>query len=68
MIDEQQYAETLEELSELRLENKKLKREARHYVRDNELLRRANDQAMRTQAFIQKENYMQAFFNKQFLS
>ncbi len=67
MIDEQQYAEALEELSELRLENKKLKREARHYVRDNELLRRANDQAMRTQAFIQKENYLQAFFNKQFL-
>lgn len=66
MLDEK-YAEALEELSELRLENKKLKREARHYVRDNELLRRANDQAMRTQAFIQKENYLQAFFNKQFL-
>lgn len=55
------------ELSQLRLENKKIKRELKHYSRDNELLRLANTQASRTQAFIQKENSMHVFFNKQLL-
>ena len=41
--------------SEYQLEIKKLNRELRRVKKDNELLRIANDQVSRTQAYIQKD-------------
>ncbi len=56
-----------EELENLRIENKKLKREVKHITKDNELLRIANEQAGNTMAFIQSENSRQIFYIKQLL-
>ncbi|MBQ8698362.1 MAG: hypothetical protein IJ521_05130, partial [Schwartzia sp.] len=51
----------------LRMENKKLSREIKRLRKDNEILRIANDQASRTQAYIQKDSTRQVFFNNQLL-
>ena len=64
---EENFADVQEELEQLRIDNKKLKRELKRITRDNELLRVANDQAGRTQSFIQKETNRQVFFNEQLL-
>ncbi len=59
--------EEQEELRQLRLDNKKLGREVKRLKKDNEFLRLANDQADRTQAYIQKDNNRQIFFIRQLL-
>ena len=51
----------------LQMENKKLSREVKRLKKDNEVLRIANDQASRTQAYIQKDSTRQVFFNNQLL-
>ncbi len=51
----------------LLLENKKLNREIKRLKKDNEVLRIANDQAARTQAYIQKDSMRQVFYNNQLL-
>ena len=51
----------------LQLENKKLNREIKRLKKDNEVLRIANDQAARTQAYIQKDSTRQVFYNNQLL-
>ena len=51
----------------LKLEIKKLKRELKRSVRDNEMLRMANEQSMKTQEFIQRDNRRQIFFTDQLL-
>ena len=56
-----------EELAALRAETKKLRRELKHITKDNEVLRMANEQAARTQEFIQRDNLRQIFFNRQLL-
>ena len=48
-------------------ENKKLLREIKRLKKDIELLRIANDQAMTTQAYIQRDNSRQMFYNSQLL-
>ncbi|MCR5623185.1 MAG: response regulator [Treponema sp.] len=55
------------ELEQLRLENKKLAREVKRLKKDNEFLQLANDQAARTQSYIQKDVNRQLFFNRQLL-
>ncbi len=55
------------ELEQLRLENKKLTREVKRLKKDNEFLQLANDQAARTQSYIQKDVNRQLFFNRQLL-
>ena len=67
MDDSNHLSELEEELTRLRLENKKLKREVKHISKDNELLRVANEQAAHTQAFIQRDNLRQVFYNRQLL-
>ena len=52
---------------QLRQENKKLLREIRKLNKNNEMLRMANEQAAHTQAFIQRENLKQIFYNEQLL-
>ena len=59
--------ETIDLEKNLQLENKKLSRELRRLKKDNEVLRMANDQALRTQTYIQKENMRQAFYTNQLL-
>lgn len=56
-----------EELRQLTLENKKLTREIRKLKKDIEFLKLANDQAARTQAYIQRDNDRQLFYNSQLL-
>ena len=56
-----------EELRQLALENKKLTREIRKLKKDIEFLKLANDQAARTQAYIQRDNDRQLFYNSQLL-
>lgn len=51
----------------LLMENKKLNREIKRLKKDNEVLRIANDQASRTQAYIQKDSTRQVFYNDQLL-
>ena len=51
----------------LQMENKKLNREIKRLKKDNEVLRIANDQAARTQAYIQKDSMRQVFYNNQLL-
>ncbi len=51
----------------LQMENKKLSREIKRLKKDNEVLRIANDQAARTQAYIQKDSTRQVFYNNQLL-
>ena len=51
----------------LQMENKKLIREIKRLKKDNEVLRIANDQAARTQAYIQKDSTRQVFYNNQLL-
>ncbi len=51
----------------LQMENKKLNREIKRLKKDNEVLRIANDQASRTQAYIQKDSMRQVFYNNQLL-
>ena len=51
----------------LLMENKKLNREIKRLKKDNEVLRIANDQASRTQAYIQKDSTRQVFYNNQLL-
>ncbi len=51
----------------LQIENKKLSREIKRLKKDNEILRIANDQAARTQAYIQKDSRRQLFYNNQLL-
>nr|MBO6295169.1 hypothetical protein [Schwartzia sp. (in: firmicutes)] len=51
----------------LQMENKKLTREIKRLKKDNEVLRIANDQAARTQAYIQKDSTRQVFYNNQLL-
>ena len=51
----------------LQMESKKLSRELKRLKKDNEVLRMANDQALRTQAYIQKENIRQVFYTDQLL-
>ncbi len=51
----------------LQMENKKLSREIKRLKKDNEVLRIANDQAARTQAYIQKDSTRQVFYNDQLL-
>ena len=46
---------------------KKMSRELRRLRKDNELLRIANDQASRTQAYIQKDMNQQIFYINQLL-
>ena len=53
--------------SEYQLEIKKLNRELRRVKKDNELLRIANDQVSRTQAYIQKDITQQIFYINQLL-
>ena len=53
--------------SDYLLEIKKLNREIRRVKKDNELLRIANDQAARTQAYIQKDFTQQIFYIDQLL-
>ena len=52
---------------QLRQENKKLLREIRKLKKNNEMLRMANEQAAHTQAYIQRENLKQIFYNEQLL-
>ncbi len=59
--------EEQEELRQLRLDNKKLGREVKRLKKDNEFLRLANDQAERTQAYIQKDNNQKLYFIQQLL-
>ncbi|MBP5200729.1 MAG: response regulator [Schwartzia sp.] len=59
--------ETLSPEQRLQLENKKLSRELERLKKDNEVLRMANDQALRTQTYIQKENVRQVFYTEQLL-
>ncbi len=56
-----------EELRQLTLENKKLTREIRKLKKDIEFLKLANDQSARTQAYIQRDNDRQLFYNSQLL-
>ena len=51
----------------LQTEIKKLNREIKRLKKDNEVLRIANDQASRTQAYIQKDSTRQVFYNNQLL-
>ena len=55
------------EEADYQLEIKKLSRELRRVKKDNELLRIANDQASRTQAYIQKDINQQIFYINQLL-
>lgn len=55
------------EEADYQLEIKKMSRELRRLRKDNELLRIANDQASRTQAFIQKDMNQQIFYINQLL-
>ena len=57
-----------EQIESLKHENKKLRREIKHMMKDNVLLRVANEQASHTQAFIQKDNLRQIFYNRQLLN
>ncbi len=59
--------EVNEPASQHELEIKKLNREIKRLKKDNELLRIANNQAMNTQAYIQRDNYRQMFYNNQLL-
>ncbi len=59
--------ETNDELKHLQLENKKLRREVKRLEKNTELLRIANEQAARTQAYIRKDSMRQAFYNDQLL-
>ena len=52
---------------QLILENKKLSREIKRLKKDNEMLRIANEQASRTQAYIQKQHSRQLFYIAQLL-
>ncbi len=55
------------EEKQLRLENKKLAREIKRLKKDNEVLRLANEQALRTQAYIQRGSDWQLFYIRQVL-
>ncbi|WP_274968793.1 ATP-binding protein [Succinimonas amylolytica] len=55
------------EEADYQLEIKKLSRELRRLKKNNELLRIANDQASRTQAYIQKDINQQIFYINQLL-
>ena len=55
------------EEADYQLEMKKMSRELRRLRKDNELLRIANDQASRTQAYIQKDMNQQIFYINQLL-
>ncbi len=55
------------ELLEAEAEIKKLNREIRRLKKDNELLRIANNQAMNTRAYIQRDNNRQMFYKNQLL-
>ncbi|WP_406546459.1 ATP-binding protein [Succinimonas sp.] len=55
------------EEADYQLEIKKMSRELRRLRKDNELLRIANDQASRTQAYIQKDMNQQIFYINQLL-
>ena len=59
--------EVLDEIRQLKNENKKLSREIRRLKKDNEMLRIANDQGVRTQAYIQRDITRQVFYNDQLL-
>ena len=59
--------EEKKDIRQTELEIKKLNREIKRLKKDNELLRIANDQAMRTQAYIQKGSARQIFYNNQLL-
>ena len=59
--------ETISPEKRLQLENQKLARELKRLKKDNEVLRMANDQALRTQTYIQKDNMRQAFYTNQLL-
>ena len=52
---------------QLALENKKLSREIKRLKKDNEMLRIANDQVTRTQAYIQRDVNRQVFYNNQLM-
>ena len=57
----------MENEKQLVLENRKLSREIKRLKKDNEMLRIANEQASRTQAYIQKQNSRQLFYISQLL-
>ena len=57
----------METEKQLALENRKLSREIKRLKKDNEMLRIANEQASRTQAYIQKQNSRQLFYIAQLL-
>ena len=57
----------MENEKQLVLENKKLTREIKRLKKDIEMLRIANEQASRTQAYIQKQNSRQLFYIAQLL-
>lgn len=59
--------EGIQDEKQLLLEIKKLNREIKRLRKDNELLRMANEQAAHTQAYIQKDNIRQVFYNNQLL-
>ncbi len=52
---------------QLWLENKKLSRELKRVKKDNEILRMANEQTLRTQAYIQRGSVRQLFYIDQML-
>ncbi len=56
-----------EDLRQLELENKRLAREIKRLKKDIEFLRLANDQAVKTQSYIQRDNNRQLFYNQQLL-
>jgi signal transduction histidine kinase/CheY-like chemotaxis protein/HPt (histidine-containing phosphotransfer) domain-containing protein len=55
------------DLHQLELENKRLAREIKRLKKDIEFLRLANDQAIKTQSYIQRDNNRQLFYNQQLL-
>ena len=57
----------MENEKQLILDNKKLSREIKRLKKDIEMLRIANEQASRTQAYIQKQNSRQLFYIAQLL-
>ncbi|MBQ9538182.1 MAG: response regulator [Treponema sp.] len=59
--------EGLDELAKLRLDNKKLSREIKRLKKDIEVLRLANNQVINTQAYIQRDNDRQIYYNSQLL-
>ncbi len=56
-----------DEIKQIQLENKKLRREVKRLTKNADLLRIANEQAVRTQAYIRKDSIRQAFYNNQLL-